>query len=165
MKQIYVAGLEEGTRKGSISQLNERLTDCIDLTLAAKQAHWTIRGPSFIGLHELLDTIADRMRDRADLIAERAIILGGHTPGTLQAVNDGTKLDAYPLDISMQQDHVKALTARFIAFGKLLRESIEAAEEAGDVDTADLFTEISRGIDKDAWFLGAHYDEAHAKKS
>ncbi|NTZ42866.1 DNA starvation/stationary phase protection protein Dps [Altererythrobacter sp. SALINAS58] len=163
MEQIYVAGLDDKARENSIKLLNERLTDSIDLSLAVKQAHWTIRGPSFIGLHELLDAISERMRDRTDMIAERAIILGGHTPGTVQAVDKGSKLEPYPADIKFQKDHVEALTSRFVAFGKHLRESIEKAEDAGDVDTSDLFTEVSRGIDKDAWFLGAHYDEANAK--
>lgn len=160
MNQVYAAGLADKVRETSISLLNERLTDCIDLTLAAKQAHWTIRGPSFIGLHELLDDIADRMRDRSDLIAERAVILGGHTAGTTQAVAEGSSLEPYPTDIKDQEKHVIALTERLIAFGKSLRACIEETEEAGDVDTADLFTEISRGIDKDAWFIGAHSTNA-----
>ncbi|MDT0575910.1 DNA starvation/stationary phase protection protein Dps [Croceicoccus sp. F390] len=162
MEQIYVSGLEEKAREKSIELLNARLLDCIDLTLAVKQAHWTIKGSSFIGLHELLDAIAERMRERSDTIAERSIILGGHTGGTAQGVTKGSQLEAYPQDITYQKDHVEALTKRFIAFGKNLRQSFEQADEAGDDDTADLFTEISRGIDKDAWFIGAHYDEAAA---
>ncbi|WP_239804955.1 DNA starvation/stationary phase protection protein Dps [Croceicoccus hydrothermalis] len=163
MAQFYAAGLDDNARKNSIALLNARLTDSIDLTLAVKQAHWTIKGPSFIGLHELLDQVAGRMLERTDTIAERSIILGGQTPGTSQAVAEKSELEAYPQDISDQKDHVEALTKRFVAFGAKLRESIDAAGEAGDEDTADLFTEISRGIDKDAWFIGAHYDSANAK--
>ncbi|MGB3455933.1 MAG: DNA starvation/stationary phase protection protein Dps [Litorimonas sp.] len=152
----YVSSLDEQTRSTSIDLLNAALTDAITLSLSIKQAHWTLKGPSFIGLHELMDDVGGRMNDAADMIAERCIILGGHTQGTLEQVAAGSTVEPYPGDISWQGDHVTALTERLMAFGALMRRSIEAAGEAGDEDTADLFTEISRTVDKDAWFVGAH---------
>ncbi|MGB6229787.1 MAG: DNA starvation/stationary phase protection protein Dps [Litorimonas sp.] len=152
----YVSSLGEDTRKTSVDLLNKALSDSLALGLAIKQAHWTVKGPSFIGLHELMDAVYDRMSEASDMIAERCIILGGHTHGTLEQVAGASTVDAYPGDISWQGDHVTALTERLMAFGALLRDSIQAAGEAGDEDTADLFTEISRTVDKDAWFVGAH---------
>jgi len=156
MPTAFVSNLEDNARHSMIELLNERLTDAIDLTLAVKQAHWNIKGTSFIGIHELLDTVADRMRENADTIAERCVILGGQARGTSQVVASGSSLDAYPVEAQNQRVHVDALKTRFMGFGARLREAIEAAGEAGDEDTADLFTEISRVVDKDAWFIGAH---------
>ena len=159
MPTAFVSNLSDNTRKEMIGLLNERLADAIDLTLAVKQAHWNLKGGSFIGIHELLDAVADRMRDNADTIAERCVILGGLAQGTSQTVVAETSLEAYPGDAQNQRHHVDALKERFMAFGAKLRENIDAAGEAGDEDTADLFTEVSRVIDKDAWFIGAHNEQ------
>ena len=156
MSQVYVNHLSDESRSTSISLLNALLADAIDLQLAAKQAHWTIKGSSFIGLHELLDDITDRLRGHSDMLAERCVILGGQPSGTAQAVSGKSRLDAYSTDIQEQDDHVRAMTERLITFGGHLRDAIPQAEEAGDIDTSDLFTEISRAVDKDAWFIGAH---------
>ena len=156
MPEAFVSNLSDNTRQQMIGLLNERLSDAIDLTLAVKQAHWNIKGSSFIGIHELLDDVADRCREHADLMAERCVILGGQARGTSQVVAAETSLDAYPVDAQHQSRHVEALKDRFMAFGASLRKGIEAAGDAGDEDTADLFTEVSRTIDKDAWFIGAH---------
>ena len=156
MPEAFVSNLSDNTRSSMIDLLNERLAAAIDLTLAVKQAHWNIKGPSFIGIHELLDAVADRMRDHADLMAERCAILGGLARGTSQAVSAETSLEPYPIEAEDQRVHVEALKTRFMAFGAKLREAIETASEAGDDDTEDLFTEVSRAVDKDAWFIGAH---------
>ena len=161
MPATFVDRLSAETRDRMIGLLNERLVDAIDLTLATKQAHWNLKGPSFIGIHELLDAVAVRLRGHADLLAERCVILGGTARGTAQAVADGTSLEAYPPEAQNQHHQVDALRDRFMAFGASLRANIDAADEAGDEDTADLFTEVSRAVDKDAWFIGAH-DESGA---
>ncbi len=161
MSKAFISYMSENSRRTSIDQLNSRLADIIELTLAVKQAHWNIKGSSFIGIHELLDAVADRLRDNADTIAERCVLLGGQARGTLQSVSEDSALEAYPVEAQNQAVHVEALTERFMAVGKRLRESIDAAAEAGDEDTADLFTEVSRIIDKDAWFIGSHNEHGH----
>ena len=159
MPTAFVSNLNDNTRKQMIGLLNERLADAIDLTLSVKQAHWNLKGSSFIGIHELLDAVAERMRDHADTIAERCVILGGQAQGTSQTVASDSCLEAYPKDAQNQSHHVEALKERFMTFGAKLRENIDAAGEAGDEDTADLFTGISRVVDKDAWFIGAHNEK------
>ena len=156
MPQAFVSNLNDNTRTEMAALLNARLADGIHLKLAVKQAHWNLKGPGFIGIHELLDDVADRCREHADTIAERCVILGGQAKGTSQVVASESSLDAYPVDAQHQSHHVHALKDRFMAFGASLRKGIEAAGDAGDEDTADLFTEVSRVIDKDAWFIGAH---------
>ncbi len=156
MPEAFVAGLNDNTRSKVIDLLNARLADMVSLALATKQAHWNIKGPGFIGVHELLDDVADRLRESSDLIAERAVILGGHAHGTAEVVAEKTTMAAYPLEEKDIQVHIEALRERFLDVGEKIRAAIGEAGEIGDDDTEDLFTEVSRQIDKDAWFIAAN---------
>lgn len=148
--------LDDNTKKSMIALLNARLIDAIDLRLAIKQAHWNVKGPNFIALHEMFDQMQARVDGFADDIAERSVALGGVVAGTTQAVATGTKLSPYPQSVTTQDDHLRALADRIAAFGKLARQAINEADDAGDKDSADLFTGVSRQMDKDLWFLEAH---------
>jgi starvation-inducible DNA-binding protein len=148
--------LADNTRKAMIALLNARLADAIDLRLAVKQAHWNVKGPNFIALHELFDAIQGRIDGFVDDIAERVTTLAGIAGGTVQVAAAGSTLEPYPTDVTAQKAHLEAVADRLAAFGKLVREAIDASDEAGDKDTADLFTGVSRAIDKDLWFVEAH---------
>ena len=148
--------LADNTRKAMAALLNARLADALDLKLAVKQAHWNVKGPTFIALHELFDAIAGRIDAFSDDMAERAVALSAIAAGTSQAIAGASTLEPYPLDVTAEKEHVKAVADRLAAFGKLAREAVDAADEAGDKDTADLFTGVSRQLDKDLWFLEAH---------
>jgi starvation-inducible DNA-binding protein len=139
-----------------IDLLNARLADAIDLQLQTKQAHWNVKGPSFIALHGLFDQIAGEIGGQVDDLAERITALGGVAEGTVQAVTGRSKLDAYPLDITDGRAHVDALAAALARFGKSVRKAIDDSGKAGDADTSDLFTGISRSADKNLWLLEAH---------
>ena len=165
MPKAFVKDLKDNARQEMIDLLNARLADTIAMAQAVKQAHWNIKGPSFIGIHELLDDVAARLRDGVDLIAERCVILGGQARGTIDVAAKESKLKAYPVDAQDQAVHVEELTDRLMNLGASLREAIEAAGDAGDEDTADLFTGISRQVDKDAWFIGAHGTRGEDHKS
>lgn len=156
MPEIFADGLPTKTRTAMIDLLNARLSDAIALTLAVKQAHWNIKGDGFIGVHELLDDVADRLRESADAIAERAVVLGGLAQGTAESVSKGSNVAPYPTDIVDIQDHIAALTERYKDVGSKLRDAINQADDAGDIGTSDLFTEVSRAVDKDAWFIGSN---------
>src|SRR5688572_6080129 len=108
----YRIDLPDNTRKAMIALLNARLADAIDLRLAIKQAHWNVRGPDFIALHELFDQIQARIDAFVDEIAERATALGGVAYGTLQAAGSASTLPPYPTDITAQKDHVTAVADR-----------------------------------------------------
>ena len=144
------------TRSAAIAILNARLADSIDLMHQAKQAHWNVKGRNFIALHKLFDEIVDAAEEYMDLIAERAVQLGGKAEGTIQIAAQKTELKKYPLQISDEQDHVTALSAALAAYGKRVRHAIDQTDELGDRDTADIFTEISRGADKYLWFVESH---------
>ena len=136
--------------------LNARLADALDLQMQAKQAHWNVKGPQFIALHELFDKLAAEIDGHVDEMAERITALGGIAEGTVQAVAGRTKLDAYPLDIAEGRAHLDALAAAYARFAKSVRKAIDEADKAGDADTSDLFTGISRSADKGLWLLEAH---------
>ena len=148
--------LPQADREKLVALLNARLADALDLRMQAKQAHWNVKGPQFIALHKLFDEIADAVEAGYDEIAERAVQLGGTALGTVQAVVATTSLKPYPTDISAGADHVEALASALAAFGESLRDAIDAADELGDADTADLFTGISKTTDKYLWFVEAH---------
>jgi len=156
MPEHFVQGLPEDSRSKMIDVLNASLAKVIALTLAVKQAHWNLKGRGFIGVHELLDEVAERLRAGADLMAERAVILGGFARGTLEVVAQDAKLAPYPVDQTDIAVHIDALKERFMDVGASVRKAMQAADEAGDEDTADILTEVSRALDKDAWFIGAN---------
>jgi starvation-inducible DNA-binding protein len=136
--------------------LNRRLADAIDLQLQLKQAHWNVKGPHFIGLHELFDKIAEDVETYVDEIAERAVQLGAVAQGTVRAAAATSRLEEYPPTISDGVAHVEAVAKALSTFGHEARVSIDEANTLDDADTADLFTEVSRGIDKWLWFVEAH---------
>ena len=148
--------LPVSVRREMVELSNARLADAIDLSLQVKQAHWNVTGKDFIQLHELFDKLYAEAQEYVDLIAERAVQLGGTAEGTLQAVVERTGLSPYPLNLSGGTPHLTRVAEAMAAFGKSIRTAIEAADEAGDSDTADIFTEISRGTDKGLWFVEAH---------
>ena len=151
--------LTSTTRQSSIEMLNQHLADAIDLHLQAKQAHWNIKGPNFVGLHELFDRVAAQASEYSDLIAERAVALGGVALGTLQVVSAQSQLREYPLDVGAWPAHVRAMQYALATFGRRVRKAIDDATVLNDADTADLFTEISRGVDKSLWMVEAHVQE------
>lgn len=148
--------ISKETREKLIETLNARLADASDLKSQAKQAHWNVKGMEFFQLHELFDKVAIQTEEYTDLIAERAVILGGTALGTVRVAASNSSLSEYPLEISAGADHVDALSTALSDFGKKIRKNIDEVDELGDMDTADLFTEVSRGIDKLLWFVEAH---------
>lgn len=144
------------TRGEVVRLLNQRLADCIDLETQCKQAHWNVKGPSFIALHKLFDEINESVEDYVDLLAERIVQLGGIAEGTVSIVADRSNLIDYPVGISKQMEHVAALSDALAMFGASVRTGIDEMAELKDAGSADILTEISRGIDQWLWFVEAH---------
>ena len=148
--------LPEDVRTQSVKLLNHHLAAAIDLHAQMKQAHWNVRGPSFIGVHELFDKVAGEAESYSDLIAERAAGLGGVAEGTVQVASERSFLIPYPLRIADENQHIFAVAATLAAFGQSARDAIGQSETVGDADTADLFTGISRGVDHQLWLVESH---------
>ena len=148
--------LPEASRREAVGLLNQRLAGCIDLQTQCKQAHWNVKGPSFIALHKLFDEINEAVEEYVDLLAERVVQLGGIAEGTVGIVGERSTLPGYPLTLTTGPEHVAALADALAAFGRTVRVGIEEMNELEDADSADVLTEISRGIDQWLWFVEAH---------
>lgn len=159
--------LPEDVRGQVIELLNRRLADAIDLQTQTKQAHWNVKGPQFIALHKLFDEVNGAVTEYVDLLAERVVQLGGIAEGTARVAGERSELPEYPPTISTGEEHVGALASVLSDFGERVRRAIDETSDLGDADSADICTEISRGIDKWLWFVEAHAEgavKAHLKR-
>src|SRR6202000_1948506 len=151
--------IPEKLRRSVIVILNDRLADAIDLQSQVKQAHWNVKGPHFIALHELFDKISDAVLEQIDEIAERITSLGCTAEGTVAVAAKRSKLKNSPLSTTAGKDHLYYLSTQISVYGKAIRTAITDTDELGDADTADLFTGISRDVDKYLWFIEAHLQD------
>ena len=148
--------LAQDVRVGVVTTLNQTLAASLDLKTQVKQAHWNVKGMDFYQLHELFDDMASELEEFVDMVAERVTALGGLALGTARIAAQDSILPEYPFDAVEGVAHVTALAERYALYGKLVRDGIAVTDDWGDADTADLYTEISRAIDKRLWFLEAH---------
>ena len=148
--------LPEHVRAQSNEVLNKHLAAAIDLHAQLKQAHWNVRGPAFIAIHELFDRISVEAEGMSDLIAERVAGLGGTARGTIQLASERSFLAPYLLGIGSEQTHLSAVAEALASFGASTRTAIAEVAAFGDADTADLFTGISRTVDKQLWLVESH---------
>jgi starvation-inducible DNA-binding protein len=152
--------LEEEIRQEMVGLCNQQMADLFDLFSQTKQAHWNVKGPQFYPLHELYDELAGVLLGFVDMVAERATALGGVATGTVRMAAGATTLPEFSDGPVGSMESVRLLVERYAKVAESTREAIDTAEEADDMDTADLFTEVSREIDKSLWFLEAHIQES-----
>ncbi len=148
--------IPDNLRAAAIDLLNARLADGVDLSSQMKQAHWNVKGPGFIALHELFDTVHGAVQIHVDDMAERITALGGTAHGTAAVAASASTLPEFPLEIRAGADHVEAVSTALAAFAKQVRRAIAEAAEIGDADTEDMFVGVSRDIDKNLWLVEAH---------
>ncbi len=150
------------TTQDLVALLNQSLADTLDLTSQTKQAHWNVKGENFYGLHLLFDSLYEQLGVFGDDLAERAVTLDGQAIGTVRAAAKASRLEEYPLDARDSRIHVHAMVDRYENYTRHARHAIKDAEKLGDSDTADLYTSISRAMDKALWMLKAHQDTSEA---
>lgn len=148
--------IREDIRRQIVKILNQTLATTLDLKTQIKQAHWNVKGPDFIQLHELFDELATEIEEYVDMVAERATALGGLAVGTARSAAEYSIIPEYPIEATDQKVHLNALVDRYATYAKHVRDAIAKTSELGDQGSADLYTEISRAIDKRLWFLEAH---------
>jgi len=153
---MYATGIDlsDMKRVQIIELCNARLADAVDLQLHCKHAHWNVKGPNFIALHQLFDQVNESVEDYIDLVAERAVQLGGIANSTSHVVATWAHMPEN--DSASEKDYVQSLSGALASFGKIAREAIGKSNELGDAVSADIFTEISRGVDKWLWMVEAH---------
>ncbi len=148
--------IAQSVRTKEIGILNQQLADTFDLYSQIKQAHWNVKGKDFMQLHLLFDTLAEGVLGFVDEIAERVTALGGTAMGTARMAASNSTLPEFPDDVVQGMDHVACLVDRYGRYVASNREALKATEDLGDPTTADLFTEISRVVDKQLYFLESH---------
>jgi len=149
---------DEKTTAELVGMLNQSLADSLDLAYQTKQAHWNVKGFNFYGLHLLFDDLYGQLVGHVDDLAERAVSIGGQALGTIRIASSSSRLDEYPLDVLESRAHVDALVDRYGDYTSRVRHAIKKAEKLGDQDTADLYTSVSRAMDKALWMLTAHQE-------
>jgi starvation-inducible DNA-binding protein len=147
--------LDKQSREKSVALLNDFLVLAIDLRLQVKQAHWNVRGPNFISLHELFDRLSGELDESIDELAERISALGGRALGTASRVVDHSDLEELPKKAVWGPELVALLADRYAAVGECAGLAIERAQKVDDEVTADLFIKTSHGLDRALWFLEA----------
>jgi starvation-inducible DNA-binding protein len=147
--------VHDNAKKVSVAVLQACLTDGIDLYNATRQAHWNVKGPQFHALHTLFETFYTTLATDIDALAERLVQLGGTAMGTSQSVTSGSRLAPYPTDLRQGEAHLAAMIERYGALAASIRAGIDSTDEAGDADTADILTGVSKNLDKALWMLEA----------
>lgn len=149
-------GLAPEVRDRVTASLNQQLADTFDLYSQTKQAHWNVKGAQFYPLHQLFDELAKELAEHADSLAERVTALGATAMGTARMSAAASRLSEWPGEATADLHCVEMLAERFAAVAATMRKAIDLAAAEGDAVTADLFTEVARGLDKRLWFLEAH---------
>lgn len=155
--------LSQNVRTNSIQRLNRCLADSLILRTQTKYAHWNVKGLQFYSLHELFDDIAEELEDHVDSIAERVTSLGGKANGSAHQSVAQTGIPALTQNAVSGVEFIEVLADHLAMHNANLATDIQAATQAGDVDTADLLNEISREIGKQLWFLEAHLQSHQAQ--
>lgn len=148
--------LDAAKRGKSILLLGVGLVHALDLERHAKQAHWNVRGPHFISLHELFDQVATQAVEMGDVVAERLVALGGVADGRVETIANRSTLKSYPLGAADGSEHVEALATTIAAFSTVARDAIDQATDWGDAVTADIFTSVLNNLDKALWMVEVH---------
>lgn len=148
--------LQSKQRIASIEILNKLLSVGMDLASRAKHAHWNIRGPGFIALHEQFDAIAGVVSGVNDTLAERVAQLGGLAQGMLMTAVQQSNLPVYPHTSHDIATYIKALSQNLALWAQQLNQGSAHLGKKGDPRSADLCAESACKIEKQLWLLEAN---------
>lgn len=149
-------GVPDKNRQTLIALLNLRLADSADIHSQVKWAHWNVKGKDFYQLHLLFDSVATHLEDQIDTIAERIAALGGVANGTVRESAAKSSIPEADLSAADGPTMVKFLVHNLGHYANALRTAVQEADDLEDAITTDLFTTLTREMDKDLWFIEAH---------
>ena len=137
--------------------LQNRLTALIDLELTLKHIHWNVVGPSFIGVHTMIDPQVDAVRLMVDALAERLATMGGMPVGTPGYVAENRSWEDYSILRATTMEHLGALD---VVYSGVVKDHRAAAEELGDLDlvTQDMLVGQLDELEQFQWFVRAHLE-------
>lgn len=139
-----------------ITMLNQTLACTVDLRSQVRQACWNIKGKDFSLLRPLFATMMSELQTYTDMVAERITVLGGVVMGTVRMAAMQSKLPEYPDAVMEGNGHVLALVERFAHYAVTLRDDIALAADVEDAGSAAIYTDLSRGVDRQLWVLESH---------
>ena len=148
-----VPGVDEVLQARLVAGLNQNLASLTDLAVPTSRPTGTWSASSS-QLHELFDQFAEQAREYMDLIAERAVTIGGVARGTIHAAVEGSTLPAFPIEERDEVRLLEELVGRIDTLTADLRQAMD--ESADEAATQDVYTEVVRGIEKQRWMLQAH---------
>jgi starvation-inducible DNA-binding protein len=147
-------GIAEPARQEIAGHLSTLLADTYTLYLKTHIYHWNVTGPMFNSLHLMFEGQYLELRDAVDEVAERIRALGHLAP---LGYADFARLSTISDDIDAPEalEMVRRLATGHEAVVRTARRVVAAAEEAGDVASADLATQRIHIHEKTAWMLRA----------
>ena len=155
--QFTIPGLDEAASQKIVSILQSRLSQEQEASLLLKHAHWNVKGPSFIGVHEtLLDPQVDVVRNQADETAERIAQLGGEPDGRPDAIVRNRSWKEFTLTGRQNtEDYLKALDEFYDSFIANDRQAIKELDVL-DVISSNIVQAHVQELEKFQWFMRSH---------
>lgn len=155
VKAIPQSSIDPDVTSGVAQFLGPVVIDLQALAIDGKQAHWHVRGANFQAVHELLDEVVAHAQGYADTAAERVVALGLPIDARIQTVAAKTTTPKMEAGFQQSDETIAAMIAAMDAALTTVRTAVDELAELDPV-SQDVVIEISRGLEKDRWFLFAH---------
>ena len=137
--------LSTSVRAVRIKLCNDRLADAVDLQLQCKHAYWNTTDPNLMSLRYLFDQVNEAIEDYIDRIAERSVEIGGIANSTEYVVATWLNLICEP--DAIRRNHAETIVTLLAVFGDRVRQAIDISNEFSDCVSANIFMEISKGVE------------------
>jgi len=155
--RFTVPGLDPTAGESTARVLQERLAALLDLSLVLKHIHWNVVGPTFIGVHEMLDPQVDAVRLMVDETAERIATLGASPNGLAGNLVTVRTWDDYAVGRATVPEHLAALDLVYAGTVAGHRDAIAQLDELDPV-SQDMIITQSGQLEQFQWFVRAHLE-------
>jgi starvation-inducible DNA-binding protein len=159
MSKYTVPGMAADDAEKVVRTLQHRLTSLIDLQLTLKHIHWNVVGPTFIGVHRMLDPQVDAVREMSDNVAERIATMGSEPIGTPGFVAKNREWDDYRINRAGTNEHLAALD---LVYNGVIADHRKAITEFDDLDlvSQDILITQAEQLELFQWFVRAHLEDS-----